>query len=68
MHLWFLKIDPVRNIAMCVCVCSHPGLLITSGVIWTAYDWLKKFYSCCIATIAIIVNGRGLGIDKCGGN
>ena len=34
----FLKIDPVRIVAMhvrvCVCVCPRPRLLITSGVIW----------------------------------
>ena len=35
---WFLKIDPVWIIGMrvrvCVCMCPHPKLLITSGVIW----------------------------------
>ena len=45
---------------MCVFVCLPPRLLITSGVIWTPYDWLNKFYSCCMATV--IVNGHGLGI------
>ena len=32
------------------------------------YDWLNKFYSCYIATVAIIVNGCGLVIDMCHGN
>ena len=63
---WFLKIDPVRIIGMrvCVCmfVCPRPRLLINSGVIWTSYDWLNKFYSCYMATVVIIVNGRDLGI------
>ena len=66
---WFLKIDPVWIVGMhfCVYVCPRPRLLITSGVIWTSYDCLNKFYSCYMATIAVIVNGRGLGINThCG--
>ena len=51
---------------MCVCVCLRvcpsARLLITSGVIWTSYDWLNKFYSCYMATVVVIVNGRGLCI------
>ena len=35
---------------------------MTSGVIWTSYDWLNKFYSCYMATVVAIVNGRGLSI------
>ena len=58
------------DVCMCVCVrvrtyvsaCPPPRLLITSGVIWTSYDWLNKFYSCYMATVVVIVNGRGLGI------
>ena len=50
---------------MCVFVCAPPRLLITSGVIWTPYDWLNKFYSCIMTIVAVIVNGRGLGIDMC---
>ena len=35
-HAWFLKIDPVRIVTMCVCMCvSAPKLLIASGMIWT---------------------------------
>ena len=59
---WFLKIDPVWIVGMCVCVCPRPRLLITSGVIWNSYDWLNKFYSCYMAAVVIIVNGCGLGI------
>ena len=47
---------------VCVFVCPPPRLLITSGVIWTLYDWLNKFYSCYMATAVVIVNGCGLGI------
>ena len=32
MCAWFLKIDPVQIVRMHVCVCLHPRLLITSGV------------------------------------
>ena len=53
-------------VCVCVCVSPSPRLLITGGVIWhmiwTLYDWLNKFYSCYMATVVIIVNGRGLGI------
>ena len=49
-------------VCVCVCVSLPPRLLITSGVIWTSYDWLNKFYSCCMATIVVIVNGHGLSI------
>ena len=48
---------------LCVCVCPPPRQLISSGMIWTPYDWLNKFYSCYMA-IVIIVNGCGLGIDR----
>ena len=53
---WFLKIDPVQIVGMraCVCLCSHPTLLITSDVIQIPCDWFKKFYSCYMATV---VNG-----------
>ena len=48
---------------LCVCVClSASRLLITSGVIWIAYDWLNKFYSGYMATVVIIVKRRGLEI------
>ena len=45
---WFLKIVSVRTsvcVFLYVCVCPSPRLLITSGVIWTPYDWLNNFYS-----------------------
>ena len=52
---------------MCVCV-SAPRLLITSGVMWCDIDsrrLVKQVYSCYMATVVAIVNGRGLGIDTC---
>ena len=51
---------------MCMSLC--PRLLITSGMILSLYDWLKKFYSCGMAIVVGIVNGRGLGIDMRRGN
>ena len=47
---------------MCVCVFVCP-LPITSGMIWTPYDWLIKLYSCHMENVVIIVSGCGLGID-----
>ena len=39
---WFLEIDPVRIISMCVCICMSicppQRLLITSGVMWRDID------------------------------
>ena len=61
-HIWFLKIVSVRMSA-CMCVCLPLRLFITSGVIWTPYDWFKRFYSYCMANVVIIVNGHGLCID-----
>ena len=29
----------------------------------TLHDWLSKFFSCYMAVVVGIVNGRGLGID-----
>ena len=51
-----------------MCVCPLPRLLITSGVIWTPYDWLNKFYSFYMAAVVIIGSGRGLRIEARRGN
>ena len=54
---------------VCGCVCLCLRLLIICGMIETSYNWLNKFYSCYMATVAIIINGqRGFGIDMCHGN
>ena len=60
-HIWFLEIHLVRKV--CVSVCPPPRLVITSGVIWTPYDWLKKYYSFCMAAIVSIVSRCGLRIE-----
>ena len=50
---------------VCECVCPPLRLIITSGVIWTTYGWLNKFYSCCMETV---INEHGLGINTLRGN
>ena len=41
---------------------------LTGGMIWTPYNWFNNFYSSYIATIVILVNGRGLEIGMCRGH
>ena len=68
---WFLKVDPVRIVGMCACVCPLPRLLITSshGMMWHDIDlicvWLSKLYSCYITVVVVIINGHGLGFGTC---
>ena len=41
---------------MRVCVCV--AVPKTSGVMWwTSYDWLKRFYSFCMAAVSLSVEG-----------
>ena len=58
------------RVCLCVCafVCLPPRLLITSGVIWTPYDWLNNFYSFHMATAVVIGSRCGLRIEARGGN
>ena len=40
--------------------------LITSGMMWSdidPYDWLNNSYSCYMAIVVAVIDGRGLGID-----
>ena len=53
---------------LCVYVCLPPRLIITSDIKFTLYDWLTKFYSCYMANVVGIVDGRGLDVDTCRGN
>ena len=61
-------------VCVCVCVrarvcmrarvsmCPSPRLLITSGVMWRDMDFIRlvnKLYRCYMATVVVIVNGRG---------
>ena len=62
-HAWFLKINPVCKVCVCVSVYPPPRLVITSGLIWTLYDWLNKFYSFCIVAIVGIISRRDLIIE-----
>ena len=51
---------------MCVCVCVRPQkLLITSGVMWRDMDpmrLVKQVLQLYMATVVVIINGRGLRI------
>ena len=42
MHAWFITIDPVWIIGMCVCLCvcecPHLRLLVTDGLMWHDMD------------------------------
>ena len=38
---WFLKIDPVWIVGMCVCVCPRPRLLISSGMLWSGINLIQ---------------------------
>ena len=51
---WFFKIASVCEcLYACVClhVCLPPKLVITSGMIWTPYDWSNKFYGFYMAAV-----------------
>ena len=50
-----------------MCVCPRLRLLISSGMMWhdmDPCDWLKKFYSCYMATVVVIVNGVALELVR----
>ena len=55
-------------VCVCLCVCPPPRLLITSGMIWTPYDWLNKFYSFYMVTAVVIGSRHGLRIEVRRGN
>ena len=68
-HARFLRIDLVQIVSTCVGVSVSVSEAINNNwVIWTLYDWLNKFCSCYMATVAIIINGCVLGIDMHHGN
>ena len=48
---------------VCTCMCPPPRLLINSGVIWTPYDWLNKFYNFYLAAVVSIISMCGLSIN-----
>ena len=59
------------HVCVCVPVCVHvcvcpEAIIITSGMIWTHYDWLNKFLSFYVAAVAVdIISRCGLSIDAC---
>ena len=50
-------------VCMCGYICPVLRLLITSDMIWTPYDWLKKFYSFHMAATVGIVSRHGLTVE-----
>ena len=48
-----------------MCVCPPLRLLLISGLIWTSYNWLNKFYSFYVPAVVSIVSRHGLSIDAC---
>ena len=65
MHGWFVIIVFVWNL-ICVfgCVCPLLSILITSGMIWTLYDCLNKFYTFYMAAVVGIVSRHSLSNDE----
>ena len=67
----FLELLLSTNVRMrvyvraCLRVCSPPRLLITSGVMWTPYDWSNKFYGFPLAAVVDIVSGCDVSIYMC---
>ena len=59
-HAWSLEIDFICN----TCV-SSPMAIISSGMIWTPYDWSNKFYSFNMAVVVGIVSKLGLRNEVC---
>ena len=63
-----VKIVSVQT-SVYVCVSTLKAIVVNGGmmwcnyaVIWTTGIWLNQFYSSYMATVVIIINGRGLGI------
>ena len=51
---------------VCVFVCPPPTLVITNGVMWhdmDPYDRSNKFYSFCMAAIAVNISRHSLTIE-----
>ena len=66
LHTKFLKI-----VSVCTSVCmyvSTPEDINYSGVIWTQYDWLNKFYNFYMTAIVSIISRCGLTIEACHSN
>ena len=52
---------------VCISVFA-PKLLITSSLIWTAHDWLKKFNNFYIAAVVGVISRPGIRIETCNRN
>ena len=57
------------SMCVCVCVCMHLRLVkTTSGMMWTSYVWLNKFYNFYVVAVVSIVGRCGITIEVCRGN
>ena len=63
-----LSVNVCMRVRVCLHVCPPPRLLITSGVIWTPYDWSKKLYSFYMAAEVNIDSGCDVSMHTCLGN
>ena len=52
-------------VSMCVFVCVFCLLLSTrlSGIVWTQYDWVNKFYNFYMSAVVDVVSRCGSSID-----
>ena len=48
-----LRLYKTKVLCMCVVCCKVACMM---------WEWLKKLYSCYMATVVVIINGHGLGI------
>ena len=54
------------SVYVCVCVCICLGLLKTSDMIWTPYDWLNNYTAVTVMTAVVITDdGHGLSVKAC---
>ena len=62
------------HVCECVCACVYvcvrvgvgvftPRLLITSSMMWTAYDWLNKLYSFYTGAVVSIIINLGMALE-----
>ena len=65
------KIALVCKVTMCVCVWLgyfNNQQVVWCGMIWTYYNWLKKFYNFYMAAVVSITSRHGFRIEVYHGN
>ena len=62
-YVWFLGNDlSMTYVYVSVCLDLPPRLVITSGMIWTLYDWLNKLYSLYMVAVISIISTVGVAL------